>query len=187
MTGRAIYLDRCKSCHGEGGKGDGPLAKGLSGPPVGDLTDDVWKHGDTLLRPKHGTLGWIALPNIFIFQLVLPLISPVIDLMFFGSLLLWGLAQIRITRLPQLWTTADVEKSLFFFVGFVLIDILTCMVAFALERKEDWTLLFPVLLQRFYYRQLMYVVLFRSVKEALDRRRVSVLFHQRVERLHQMP
>src|SRR6266478_899143 len=103
-----------------------------------------WKHGDTLLRPKHGTLGWIALPNIFIFQLVLPLISPVIDLMFFGSLLLWGLAQIRITRLPQLWTTADVEKSLFFFVGFVLIDILTCMVAFALERKEDWTLLFPV-------------------------------------------
>jgi len=132
-----------------------------------------WKHGDTLLRPKHGTLGWIALPNIFIFQLVLPLISPVIDLMFFGSLLLWGLAQIRITRLPQLWTTADVEKSLFFFVGFVLIDILTCMVAFALERKEDWTLLFPVLLQRFYYRQLMYVVLFRSVKEAVSGRPVG--------------
>jgi len=24
-------------------------------------------------------------------------------------------------------------------------------VAFALERKEDWTLLIPVLLQRFYY------------------------------------
>jgi len=132
-----------------------------------------WKHGDTLLRPKHGTLGWIALPNIFIFQLVLPLISPVIDLMFFGSLFLWGLAQIRITRLPQLWTTADVEKSLFFFVGFVLIDILTCMVAFALERKEDWTLLFPVLLQRFYYRQLMYVVLFRSVKEAVSGRPVG--------------
>jgi peptidoglycan-N-acetylglucosamine deacetylase len=132
-----------------------------------------WKHGDTLLRPKYGTLGWIALPNIFIFQLVLPLISPVIDLMFFGSLLLWGLAQFRVTRLPQLWTTADVEKSVFFFLGFLLIDILTCMVAFALERKEDWTLLIPVLLQRFYYRQLMYVVLFRSVKEAVSGRPVG--------------
>jgi peptidoglycan-N-acetylglucosamine deacetylase len=132
-----------------------------------------WKHADTLLRPKYGTLGWIALPNIFIFQLVLPLVSPVIDLMFFGSLLLWGVAQFRITRLPQLWTTADVEKSLFFFVGFLLIDIVTCMVAFALERKEDWTLLFPVLLQRFYYRQLMYVVLFRSVKEAVSGRPVG--------------
>src|SRR5438309_1705447 len=127
-----------------------------------------WKHGDTLLRPKYGTLGWIALPNIFLFQLVLPLISPVIDLMFFGSLLLWALAQFRVTRLPQLWTAADVEKSVLFFLGFLLIDILTCMVAFVLERKEDWTLLIPVLLQRFYYRQLMYVVLFRSVKEAVS-------------------
>src|SRR3989442_1074621 len=27
-----------------------------------------WKHGDTLLRPKYGTLGWIALPDIFVFQ-----------------------------------------------------------------------------------------------------------------------
>jgi len=132
-----------------------------------------WKHGDTLLRPKYGTLGCIALPNIFVFQLVLPLISPIIDLMFFGSLILWGLAQFRVTRLPQLWTTADVEKSVLFFLGFMLIDILTCMVAFFLERKEDWTLLIPVLLQRFYYRQLMYVVLFRSVKEAVSGRPVG--------------
>ena len=132
-----------------------------------------WKHGDTLLRPKYGTLGWIALPNIFVFQLVLPLISPIIDLMFFGSVLLWGLAQFRVTRLPQLWTASDVEKSVLFFLGFLLIDVLTCIVAFALERKEDWTLLIPVLLQRFYYRQLMYVVLFRSVKEAVSGRPVG--------------
>jgi cellulose synthase/poly-beta-1,6-N-acetylglucosamine synthase-like glycosyltransferase len=132
-----------------------------------------WKHGDTLLRPKYGTLGCVALPNIFVFQLILPLISPIIDLMFFGSLILWGLAQFRVTRLPQLWTTSDVEKSVLFFLGFMLIDILTCMVAFALERKEDWTLLIPVLLQRFYYRQLMYVVLFRSVKEAVSGRPVG--------------
>ncbi len=132
-----------------------------------------WKHGDTLLRPKYGTLGWIALPNIFVFQIALPLISPIIDLMFFGSLLAWGLAGLPYARLPQVWTTADVEKSVFFFLGFMLIDILTCMVAFALERKEDWTLLIPVLLQRFYYRQLMYVVLFRSVKEAVSGRPVG--------------
>jgi peptidoglycan-N-acetylglucosamine deacetylase len=132
-----------------------------------------WKHSGTLFRPKYGTLGWIALPNIFVFQLLLPLISPVIDLLFLGSLVLWGLAQFRIAQLPQLWTTADVQKSLIFFLGFLLIDILTCILAFALERKEDWTLLVPVLLQRFYYRQLMYVVLFRSVKEAVSGRPVG--------------
>jgi peptidoglycan-N-acetylglucosamine deacetylase len=132
-----------------------------------------WKHRDTLLRPKYGTLGWIALPNIFVFQLVLPLISPIIDLMFLGSLALWAVGELHIARLPQVWTTADVQRSIFFFVGFLLIDVLTCMVAFALERKEDWTLLIPVLLQRFYYRQLMYVVLFRSVKEAVSGRPVG--------------
>jgi cellulose synthase/poly-beta-1,6-N-acetylglucosamine synthase-like glycosyltransferase/peptidoglycan/xylan/chitin deacetylase (PgdA/CDA1 family)/spore germination protein YaaH len=131
-----------------------------------------WKHSDTLFRPKYGTLGWIALPNIFIFQLALPLISPIIDLMFFGSLILWALGQ-RVAHLPQIWTTADVERSVFFFIGFLLIDVLTCALAFCLEPKEDWTLLIPVLLQRFYYRQLMYVVLFRSVKEAVSGRPVG--------------
>jgi cellulose synthase/poly-beta-1,6-N-acetylglucosamine synthase-like glycosyltransferase len=132
-----------------------------------------WKHSDTLFRPKYGTLGWVALPNIFVFQIALPLISPIIDLLFLGSLLLWGLAQLHITQIPQLWTTADVQRSVVFFLGFIIIDVLTCIIAFALERHEDWTLLIPVLLQRFYYRQLMYIVLFRSVKEAVRGRPVG--------------
>ncbi len=132
-----------------------------------------WKHANTLFRPKYGTLGFIALPNIFVFQIALPLISPLLDLLFFGSLLLWGLAQLRITQIPQMWTTADVQRSVVFFLGFLIIDVLTCVIAFALERHEDWTLLIPVLLQRFYYRQLMYIVLFRSVKEAVSGRPVG--------------
>ena len=47
VKGREVYLDRCVSCHGEKGKGDGPIAKGLKGSPVGDLTAPRWKHGDT--------------------------------------------------------------------------------------------------------------------------------------------
>jgi cytochrome c oxidase cbb3-type subunit 3 len=46
VEGRALYLARCASCHGERGRGDGPIAKSLAGPPVGDLTDATWKHGD---------------------------------------------------------------------------------------------------------------------------------------------
>ena len=55
----------------------------------------------------------------------------------------------------------------------MLIDFLTCVVAFALEKHEDWTLLAPLLLQRFYYRQMMYVVLFRALKEAVQGRPVG--------------
>ena len=133
-----------------------------------------WKHSDTLFRPKYGALGWIALPNIFVFQLALPLISPVIDLMFLGSVALWALEKLHLPWLATVRSTdADLLRSVLFFIGFLLIDVLTCVIAFALERKEDWTLLVPVLLQRFYYRQLMYVVLFRSVKEAVSGRPVG--------------
>ena len=47
--GREIYLARCVACHGNDGRGDGPLAGQLIGPPVGNLTDSEWKHGD---RPE---------------------------------------------------------------------------------------------------------------------------------------
>ena len=133
-----------------------------------------WKHSNTLFRRKYGTLGWIALPNIFVFQLALPLISPLIDLLFLWSVGLWALEKLQLSWLPTIHaTTGDLMRSVLFFIGFLLIDVITCVLAFALERKEDWALLVPVLLQRFYYRQLMYVVLFRSVKEAVRGRPVG--------------
>ena len=133
----------------------------------------VWKHRDTAGHPRYGTLGWIAIPNIFLFQIVLPLVSPVIDLLFLMSLALWALGQLQIARLPQLWTSQDVERSLIFFAIFMVIDLFTCVLAFALERHEDWTLLAPLILQRFYYRQMMYVVLFSALKEAVRGRAVG--------------
>jgi peptidoglycan-N-acetylglucosamine deacetylase len=133
----------------------------------------VWKHGDAVGRKRYGTLGWITIPNVFLFQIVLPLVSPVIDFLFLFSILLWGLAQFRITHLPPLWTSDDVIRSMIFFAAFMLIDLLTCVIAFALEKGEDWSLLIPLLIQRFYYRQMMYVVLFRAIKEAVHGRPVG--------------
>lgn len=49
ISGREIYLSRCVSCHGELGRGDGPIAKGLAGPPPRNFAEDEWKHGD---RPE---------------------------------------------------------------------------------------------------------------------------------------
>jgi cytochrome c oxidase cbb3-type subunit III len=59
--GRSIYLARCAACHGNDGRGDGPLAANLIGPRVGNLTDSEWKHGD---RPEQ-VLGVIdkGVPN----------------------------------------------------------------------------------------------------------------------------
>src|SRR4051794_14065642 len=49
VRGREVYLDRCASCHGPTGRGDGPTARGLTGPPPRDLTKPPWKHGE---RPE---------------------------------------------------------------------------------------------------------------------------------------
>jgi cytochrome c5 len=43
-TGAAIFGKQCASCHGAGGKGDGPTAAKLKSKPA-DLTDAEWKHG----------------------------------------------------------------------------------------------------------------------------------------------
>jgi cellulose synthase/poly-beta-1,6-N-acetylglucosamine synthase-like glycosyltransferase/peptidoglycan/xylan/chitin deacetylase (PgdA/CDA1 family)/spore germination protein YaaH len=133
----------------------------------------VWKHRDAVFRPRYGTLGWITIPNVFLFQIVLPLVSPIIDFLFLLSIVLWGLAQFHFTHVPPLWTSDDVVRSLIFFAAFMVIDLFTCVVAFALEKHEDWTLLIPLLIQRFYYRQMMYVVLFRALKEAVQGRPVG--------------
>jgi cytochrome c oxidase cbb3-type subunit 3 len=46
LEGRSIYLARCATCHGQEGRGDGPIASSLLGPPVGNLSNGKWKHGD---------------------------------------------------------------------------------------------------------------------------------------------
>jgi hypothetical protein len=45
---------------------------------------------------------------MFLFQLLLPLFSPVIDLLFLGSLVLYGASQFHFSHLPQFYTSADV-------------------------------------------------------------------------------
>src|SRR6202022_4986793 len=36
----------------------------------------TWKHRDAFFRRKYGSLGFVALPNVLLFQLLLPAVSP---------------------------------------------------------------------------------------------------------------
>jgi cellulose synthase/poly-beta-1,6-N-acetylglucosamine synthase-like glycosyltransferase len=46
----------------------------------------VWKHRDAMFRRKYGALGFIGLPNVWIFQIIFPLISPIMDLILIYTL-----------------------------------------------------------------------------------------------------
>jgi mono/diheme cytochrome c family protein len=45
-AGRAIYVKRCSSCHGDTGQGDGEMGEDLDPRPA-NLTDAEWKHGSS--------------------------------------------------------------------------------------------------------------------------------------------
>jgi cellulose synthase/poly-beta-1,6-N-acetylglucosamine synthase-like glycosyltransferase/peptidoglycan/xylan/chitin deacetylase (PgdA/CDA1 family)/spore germination protein YaaH len=128
----------------------------------------VWKHRAAFVRNK--AMGLFALPNILIFQMVMPLVSPFIDLMFAA-----GVVNFFVNRHfhPEAASAASFEKLLAYFVAFLLIDFVTSSVAFSLERrhpanKGDGWLLFHIWLQRFAYRQLFSIVLFKTLKRAID-------------------
>jgi high-affinity iron transporter len=48
--GAVVFRERCAACHGESGRGDGPKAKTLKGPPPANLADPKMMGGTTLLE-----------------------------------------------------------------------------------------------------------------------------------------
>jgi len=125
----------------------------------------AWKHKEAVNCPGCRALGFFAIPNIFIFQVFFPLISPFMDLTIIVSLI-WVLFQKF--HHPVDYSAAFAFKHLFYFyLLFLLVDFVTAAIAFVLERKEDWTLLFWMFLQRFFYRQLMYYVAIKVTAAAI--------------------
>ncbi len=128
----------------------------------------VFKHRRAFLR--HRALGYFALPNIVIFQMLLPLVSPFIDLMFVAGTLKYFVDKYFH---PEAASAASFDKLLIYFLTFLIIDFVTSALAFALERrhpasKGDAWLLFHIWVQRFSYRQVFSIVLFKTVKRAID-------------------
>jgi cellulose synthase/poly-beta-1,6-N-acetylglucosamine synthase-like glycosyltransferase/peptidoglycan/xylan/chitin deacetylase (PgdA/CDA1 family) len=121
------------------------------------------KHLDALFRPRFGALGFIALPNVWIFQILFPLISPVMDLMLLYTLVVAGMDR---WHQPKGYSSTALRQVLFYYALFLAIDWVAACFAFLLEKKEHWRLLWWLFLQRFCYRQVMYYVMIKSVAVA---------------------
>ena len=124
----------------------------------------MWKHRDALFRLRYGALGFVAMPNVWIFQILFPLISPVMDLM-----LLYVLVSDAIDRWqqPSGYSSTNLQQVFLYYALFLAIDWVSACFAFMLERRERWSLLWWLFLQRFCYRQVMYYVMIKSVAMAI--------------------
>jgi cellulose synthase/poly-beta-1,6-N-acetylglucosamine synthase-like glycosyltransferase len=123
----------------------------------------MWKHAGALLRPREGTLGMIAMPNVWVFQILFPLISPVMDLMLVWTLIAAGLERLEH---PAEYAITNLNQIIFYYALFLAVDWLAAALAFLLEKGERWGLLWWLFLQRFCYRQVMYYVMIKSVATA---------------------
>jgi peptidoglycan-N-acetylglucosamine deacetylase len=108
-----------------------------------------WKHKDLLFNTKHKALGLIAMPDILLFKYIIPLFTPIADVLMFIGLL-----------------TGNAEKIGKYYMLFILVDAFTAGIAFAFAKERPWKLIW-LIPQRLIYRWLMLIVLFRSFRKAI--------------------
>ncbi|MGI5133596.1 MULTISPECIES: bifunctional polysaccharide deacetylase/glycosyltransferase family 2 protein [unclassified Streptomyces] len=122
----------------------------------------MWKHRGALLqRGAAGKLGRRGLVYLLLFQVLLPLLAPVVDIF-----AVYGLVFLDPVRIIGLW------------LAFLLLQLLMGLYAFRLDGERPGPL-WSLPLQQFVYRQLMYLVVIQSVFTAVSGSRLR---WQRMER-----
>lgn len=109
----------------------------------------LWKHRGALFNKKNHSLGYIALPNMWLFQYFYQIISPIADILFIVALF-----------------SPHSKKAAIGFILFYLLDFFASLYAFRLE-KESPKPLFSLFLQRILYKQLMTYVVMKSILSAI--------------------
>ncbi|HSI15290.1 MAG TPA: glycosyltransferase, partial [Chthoniobacter sp.] len=129
----------------------------------------LWKHRSALFR--HGWFGWLGLPTMWLFQICFQVLAPIVDLQ-----ILYAICAFVSSWIGQHFLGANdvgsadllplLLQTLAFYALFYVFELAGAAVAIWIE-GERWSLLRGLFLQRFFYRQLMYAVLWKAVIKAV--------------------
>jgi cellulose synthase/poly-beta-1,6-N-acetylglucosamine synthase-like glycosyltransferase/peptidoglycan/xylan/chitin deacetylase (PgdA/CDA1 family)/spore germination protein YaaH len=121
------------------------------------MMQSFWKHRDLLFSFKKANIGWIALPNLLVFNFIIPVFSPLVDILFVIGLF-----------------THDSAQYVFFYMLYYFIDCLIASLAYHYDHQK-FTLRKALYLfvQRFIYRQLLFFVLLKAYNKAIKGELVS--------------
>ncbi len=108
-----------------------------------------WKHRDVLFNNKYKALGWVAFPNILLFQFIIPTFAPIADIIMITSLF-----------------TGNAANVLLYYGLFMLVDAAVAILAFSFEKESKKRLVWMIP-QRIVYRWLMLFVLFKAFLKAI--------------------
>ena len=130
----------------------------------------VWKHRKAMFNSKTPVLGFVALPQIWLFQIILAVAAPLVDLAVVWSLISGVYAAVAH---PVEWRPDDLIMGLIYWAVFIGVDLSAGALGMALEKRAPWSDLPFLPVQRFGYRQLMYYVVVKSVVMAIRGGRVG--------------
>jgi peptidoglycan-N-acetylglucosamine deacetylase len=122
----------------------------------------AFKHAGALLQGPSG-VSLITIPNVVLFQFGFAILTPMMDLMLLVSLAFEVAALLELVQ-PQGDALILIAQ---YWLLFQAVDLLTAVVALMLNKDRlRWTLLPLLVLQRFTYRQLLYLAAIRAVLAA---------------------
>ena len=129
----------------------------------------LWKHRDAV--GHYGWFGRLALPTLWLFQIAFQILSPIIDLEIAWTLTFVALNYFTRALLTQDWQPLpQAVESLstvgFLYLFFFILELLGATIAVLLDREKK-RLLWWLFWQRFVYRQVMYAVVWRSLRTAI--------------------
>lgn len=121
------------------------------------MMQSFWKHRDLLFSFRKANIGWVALPNLLIFNFLIPVFSPLVDILFIAGLF-----------------THDSAQYVFFYLLYYFIDCLIASLAYHFDhQKFNLRKAMYLFVQRFIYRQLLFFVLFKAYIKAMKGELVS--------------
>lgn len=130
----------------------------------------LWKHRGIFLSGRPRGLALVGLPQAWLFQIGLGLVSPLIDLALLVSI---ADTALRTSNRGFAMMQTDLRTMLGFWLAFAAIDAASAWFAYRLDGREGRLPLLRLLAQRFGYRQLLYAVVLKAVLSALRGPRVA--------------
>ena len=108
----------------------------------------LWKHKYQLFRPRYGAFSLVVMPSMWIFNIFMQALAPVVDLTIIIAIL-----------------NGQLVTVLGYAAVFSLIDFLAALLAFGLDH-EDRKQIFWLFWQRFFYREFMYYIILKALVAA---------------------
>jgi cellulose synthase/poly-beta-1,6-N-acetylglucosamine synthase-like glycosyltransferase len=124
-----------------------------------------YRHADTMFQHRFCAFAHFSLPSILLFTVLLPLVSPVMDLFLLVTIFETAFDIVMHPMSYSLQSMGWGVGSYLFVFG---IDALIALLAFSLDpTHEDRRLLAYLPFQRFCYRQILYLVILRALLSCL--------------------